>query len=433
MLFIYFLLSLLQVGPSYAYPNATVIAKKAVVAAIDGISQDDWVHYRNFGTWSYEGGNIVRGLWEICHATGDLELEMFLHNHLNYFLQDPEQFGYRILHNESLTYNDTSIFFPWLYSIGDNIGLFPIVYADRLKYATISSAYNPQEDFYILSEVIEKYIYGYPWHLPDASQKGSIENLDKSIEPITSGGTISRPITWLAEGFISPRGGGVWVDDMFMGTSALIEWASLTGRVEHLIYSGQQITNIANYLENDRFLRHGYSYFTGHKSCCTWARGNGWALLAMVQFLKCAKNLQLDDEIVQKVHHLYNKQVLNLMDSQSDSGLWHNILNNNETFLETSSSAMFLTGILRGLKEGLIDIDSIDVEEAWSCVLLAWEGLALKINEDGTIRDIIGGTGIQDNEEDYMPTSIMEYSKASPGVGAVLSALAEMIRLQNGS
>ena len=64
----------------------------------------------------------------------------------------------------------------------------------------------------------------------------------------------------------------------------------------------------------------------------------------MVQFLKSAKNLQLDDEIVQKVHHLYNKQVLNLMDSQSDSGLWHNILNNNETFLETSSSAMFLTG-----------------------------------------------------------------------------------------
>ena len=35
----------------------------------------------------FKGGNIVRGLWEICHATGDLELEMFLHNHLNYFLQ----------------------------------------------------------------------------------------------------------------------------------------------------------------------------------------------------------------------------------------------------------------------------------------------------------------------------------------------------------
>ena len=36
-----------------------------------------------------------------------------------------------------------------------------------------------------------QYIYGYPWHLEDA--------------------TISRPITWPEVGFLSPRGGGVSV------------------------------------------------------------------------------------------------------------------------------------------------------------------------------------------------------------------------------
>ena len=56
---------------------------------------------------------------------------MRLHEHLNYFLEDPHEFGFRILHNESLTYNDTSSVLPWLYSIGDNIGLFPIAFADR--------------------------------------------------------------------------------------------------------------------------------------------------------------------------------------------------------------------------------------------------------------------------------------------------------------
>ena len=84
-----------------------------MTAAVEGILQDDWVHYRNFGTWSYEGGNIVRGLWLICNATKNTTLEMFLHDHLNYFIEDPDEFGYRILHNESLTYNDSSIFFPW--------------------------------------------------------------------------------------------------------------------------------------------------------------------------------------------------------------------------------------------------------------------------------------------------------------------------------
>ena len=75
---------------------------------------------------------------------------------------------------------------PWLYSIGDNIGLFPVVYADRLKYGTIqgqgdifkmdvliyllvfiiSGVHTQEEDIYVISEVVEKYIYGYPWHLP---------------------------------------------------------------------------------------------------------------------------------------------------------------------------------------------------------------------------------------------------------------------------
>ena len=75
----------------------------------------------------------------------------------------------RILHNESLTYNDTSTFLPWLYSIGDNIGLFPVVFADRHQYATMPDKFDPAKDRYVLSEVVQKYIYGYPWHLQDGT------------------------------------------------------------------------------------------------------------------------------------------------------------------------------------------------------------------------------------------------------------------------
>ena len=120
---------------------------------------------RNFGSWSYEGGHIVRGLWDLLTVFPSKELEECkyepisnvksskpakqpkyfgyfiwkivlnhqtrLHEHLNYFLEEPHEFGFRILHNESLNYNDTSSVLPWLYSIGDNIGLFPIAFADR--------------------------------------------------------------------------------------------------------------------------------------------------------------------------------------------------------------------------------------------------------------------------------------------------------------
>ena len=56
---------------------------------------------------------------------------------------------------------------------------------------------------------------------------------------------------------------------------------------------------------------------------------------------------------------------------------------------------------------------------------LRLKGLASKIDSDGSMLDIIGGTGIQNTEEDYNPES-MEFSHASPGVGAVLSAIAEI-------
>ena len=37
------------------YPHP--LLQRAAEAAMTGIRQDDWFHYRHFGTWSYEGGN----------------------------------------------------------------------------------------------------------------------------------------------------------------------------------------------------------------------------------------------------------------------------------------------------------------------------------------------------------------------------------------
>ena len=58
-----------------------------------------------------------------------------------------------------LTYYKDSIFIlvvlPWLYSIGDNIGLFPVVYADRLKYGTI-------QGIYCVTFYVNLYIYFTP-------------------------------------------------------------------------------------------------------------------------------------------------------------------------------------------------------------------------------------------------------------------------------
>ena len=55
--------------------------------------------------------------------------------------------------------------------------------------------------------------------------------------------------------------------------------------------------------------------------------------------------------------------------------------------------------------------------------------LIFRVEQDGSLAGIIGGTGIQNTEADYSPDTT-EFSKASPGVGAVLIAPAEMIQYQ---
>ena len=48
--------------------------------------------------------------------------------------------------------------------------------------------------------------------------------------------------------------------------------------------------------------------------------------------------------MINDVKTMYKSQIGQLLDIQTSGGLWPNILTNNQTFPETSSSAMFLTG-----------------------------------------------------------------------------------------
>jgi len=392
---------------SLSGPPAEEVANRAVPKVLEAMKNSNWNHFRNFGTWSYEGGHIVRGLWDILGAMPSQELEERLHNHLNHFISDPQEFGFRILHNESLTYNDSSSVLPWLYSIGDNIGLFPIAYADRLERASLTDLWNPEEDLWIVREVVERYIYGYPWHLPD--------------------GTISRWISWPSEGFLEPRALTVWVDDMFMGTALLAAWSRISGEVEHLQYAARQVVRLTEYLHRgeskDGLLHHGFNYWTGHISCCKWARGNGWAFLATTELLNTAKQLEVS---LPEIEPLYKRHALGLLNAQAEDGGWHNILTNSSTFVETSSTAMFFVGLSQGWQNGWLD-EADGVEQRLNT---AWKVIANSVKEDGTISDIIGGTGVQDREDQYTPSSL-DYSNASPGVGAVLRAIAEAIKLQN--
>lgn len=380
----WFGLLFLIVVPSFSETTTPLEAAQKVVPKI--LEAFGNFSYLNFGSWSYEGGHILRGLWQLESLfANDLQLEPRLHEHLNHFQNEEGQLGYMILHNVSLDFNGTSNLFPWLTSIGDVIGLFPIAYADRLLLAQDESSFSPNNDLFLIQEVVEKYIYGYPYHLED--------------------GTISRPISWFDEGFFELHGKALWVDDMSMGTSLATSLSLVTGNVSHVLTSARQLLQFHEYLfdQGEQLYFHGYNDYTDHLSCCKWARGNGWAFVSKMETLQAMEDLGLANDPQYPIllnAYLMHAQGL-VSRSNSENGLWHNILTNSDTFTETSASAMFLTGIIGGLERGWLDQDA-DLD---ALIGRSWSALSNRIIEDGSVLEIIGGTGIKNNEDGYTPTN----------------------------
>ena len=90
----------------------------------------------------------------------------------------------------------------------------------------------------------------------------------------------------------------------------------------------------------------------------------------MTDFLEAATELGiLAEDISQAVLGLYRSVLGELLAVQSEGGLWHNILDSKDTFLETSSSAMFLAGLIRGQRHGWLlespDLVTERIERAW--------------------------------------------------------------------
>ena len=71
--------------------KVTDIARRVASRAKNAIGwslKSGGIHYKNFGTWNYEGAMVYRGLWEIQSALADeldFDIEPFLYDRLNFY------------------------------------------------------------------------------------------------------------------------------------------------------------------------------------------------------------------------------------------------------------------------------------------------------------------------------------------------------------
>jgi rhamnogalacturonyl hydrolase YesR len=106
---------------------------------------------------------------------------------------------------------------------------------------------------------------------------------------------------------------------------------------------------------------------------------------------------------------------------QDDSGLWHQLLDQPDSPLETSCSAMFTQAIARGVNRGWLDAATFE-----PVAIAGWYGLLTRITEDGHVEGTCVGTNYGPTADYYLKRKLTDDVH---GYGPVLLAGAEMLRL----
>jgi rhamnogalacturonyl hydrolase YesR len=83
-----------------------------------------------------------------------------------------------------------------------------------------------------------------------------------------------------------------------------------------------------------------------------WARANGWALLTLVELLDV---LPEDHPDRAAVLDLLRAHVRGLAARQSGSGFWHQLLDREDSYLETSATAIYAYAMAHAIDRGWID------------------------------------------------------------------------------
>jgi rhamnogalacturonyl hydrolase YesR len=216
-----------------------------------------------------------------------------------------------------------------------------------------------------------------------------------------------------------PQPNTLWLDDMFMAVPALAQMGKLTGDVKYYDDAVKQVKQFSERMFNSQkgLYMHGWVQSMEEHPQFHWARANGWAVMTMVELL----------EVLPKDHPGYN-MVLNqlrahikgLVSYQDGTGFWHQLIDRNDTYLETSATAIYAYSITRAINRGYID------KAAYApAALLAWNAVATKVNDKGEVEGTCVGTGMGFDPAFYYYRPINVF--AAHGYGPVILAGSEII------
>ena len=220
----------------------------------------------------------------------------------------------------------------------------------------------------------------------------------------------------------SPRKMTLWADDLYMSVPFLARMGKLTGDNKYFDFAIKQVEQFNKYIHDASTGLFFHTYFNDENmnGVARWGRCNGWVALAQTELIN---NLPSNHPKRPELIKLLLRQVVGFSRYQDTSGMWHQLLDKPESYLESSVTAMYVYTVAKAVNEGWINKRFITVAQK------GWDALAKKITTDGQVPDICIGTSVEEDISYYFnrPKELND----THGLGAFLMAGAEMIRAKD--
>lgn len=180
----------------------------------------------------------------------------------------------------------------------------------------------------------------------------------------------------------------LWDDTLFMTVLFLANFGRIEGNNAYIEEAKYQFLIHIKYLADKKtgLWYHGWTFEDNHNFVeAFWGRGNSWITAAIPEFLAL---VPCEESVRRFLVETLQNQMDALKHYQNPSGMWHTLIDDATSYVETSATCGFAYGILRAVHMGLID------QEYTSCAMKALEPVLGYISDEGIVGQVSYGTAM---------------------------------------
>ena len=180
-----------------------------------------------------------------------------------------------------------------------------------------------------------------------------------------------------------------WIDDMYMLTILQLEAYRATHDKKYLDRDAQEMVSYLDKLQQPNGL-----FYHAPDVPFFWGRGDGWVAAGMAEMLR---DLPPDHPQRAGIMKGYQAMMAALLKYQGKDGMWRQLIDQDDAWPESSSSAMFAFAMITGVKNGWLDAATYG-----PAARKAWIAVAGYIDQNSDITSVCEGTGKKNDRQYYL-------------------------------